>query len=361
MVKSEKFASAHFFSYLCTQNTIVFPIQVRFNFQQRITSSQATLPISGLIAVILWLLLPIQPIPYSFSDANYGLWRLMPSFLLEGYTSLALSAGCAVLAVYMMAELNNANVLLRVNSRMLASMLAVLLAIVGIGHKFQPTHIIMLIMLLSYFPLFATYQQPNPLLTLLTYLLLSTASLFFPKLIWLTPIYWLIQSYLRALSLRCFMASLIAVLLPYWVYGGIAVLTDHFPDYWTHLQQVIDFHWGNYAQLPLNDVLLFAFMVILFITGTIDFINNQYLDKTRTRIIYNTLIFHGLSIIILLCLQPQYFWTLHTLLMIDTSILFGHFFALTHTRFSHIYCLVLLLLTLFVLAAQCIPIHLFIQ
>jgi hypothetical protein len=253
-----------------------------------------------------------------------------------------------------MAELNNANVLLRINSRMLASMLAVLLAIVAIGHHFQPTHIIMLVMLLAYFPLFATYQQPNPFLAFWVYLLLSAASLFFPKLLWLTPIYWLIQGHFRAFSLRCFIASLLAVLLPYWVYGGVAVLTDNVADYWTHLQQVIDFHWGDYAQLPLCDVLLYGFMVLLFFTGAVDFAFSQYKDKTRTRIIYNALIIHGLSIIAFISLQPHYFWILHTLLLIDTSILFGHFFALTHTRFSHIYCLVLLVLALFVLAVQCL-------
>lgn len=328
---------------------------MKLNFQQRISSSQATLPISGVIALVLWFLLPLQPLPYSFSDADYGLWRLLPAFLLDGFTSFTLSVFCAVLSIYMMAELNNADVLLRVNSRMLASMLAILLAIVGIGHQFQPTHLIMLVMLLAYFPLFATYQQANPFLSYLVYLLLSVASLFFPKLLWLTPIYWLIQAYFRAFSLRCFFSSWFALLLPYWVYGSIAVLTNNLPDYWTHLQQIVDFHWTDYTQIPLCDVLLFSFMVLLFVTGTTDFVLFQYKDKTRTRIIYNVLIFHGLSLIVFICLQPQYFWTLHTLLLIDTSILFGHFFALTHTRFSHIYCLVLLVLSLFVLVVQCVP------
>ncbi|MBQ3925424.1 MAG: hypothetical protein IKN44_07045 [Bacteroidaceae bacterium] len=331
---------------------------MRLNFQQRISGSQTTLPVSGVIAIILWIILPIHPIPYSFVDADYGLWRLLPSSLLKGSVSLALSASCGVLAVYMMAELNNANMLLRVNSRMLASMLAVLLGMVGIGHQFQPTHIIMLFMLLGYFPLFATYQQPNPFLSFLVHLLLSMASLVFPKLLWFMPFYWLIQGYLRALSLRCFVASWLAVLLPYWVYGGVAVLTDNIADYWTHLQQIVDFHWGDYIQLPWCDMMLFGFMVILFVTGAIDFAIFQYKDKTRTRIIYNVLILHGLSIIAFICLQPHYFWTLHTLLLLDTSILFGHFFTLTHTRLSHIYCLVLLVLTLLILAVQILPPHL---
>ena len=139
---------------------------MKLSFQKSIASSQATLPIVAIVVFALWFLLsPVQP-SLSFSTPDYGLWKDVPSFLQEGYWALGIGAFCAALAVYLMAELNNANVLLRVNSRMLSSMLAILLCIAVLCHRFQPGSIVMLFSLTSFFSLFATYQQPNPLLTL---------------------------------------------------------------------------------------------------------------------------------------------------------------------------------------------------
>ena len=331
---------------------------MKLSFQKSIASSQATLPIVAIVVFALWFLLsPVQP-SLSFSTPDYGLWKDVPSFLQEGYWALGIGAFCAALAVYLMAELNNANVLLRVNSRMLSSMLAILLCIAVLCHRFQPGSIVMLFSLTSFFSLFATYQQPNPLLTFITFLLVSVASLVFPRLLWLVLVYWFIQGYFRAFSLRCCVASVLAVMLPYWFYGGIAVLTGSLEDFLIHCQEIISFQTYDYTQLEVRDVLLYAFVLILFMTGVIDFYLHQYIDKTRTRIIFNALIVYGIAIAIWIGIQPQHFSTLLPLLLLPTSIVFGHFFTLTHTRFSHIYCIVLMVLAVVVLVAQYIPINL---
>ena len=331
---------------------------MKLSFQKSIASSQATLPIVAIVVFALWFLLsPVQP-SLSFSTPDYGLWKDVPSVLQEGYWALGIGAFCAALAVYLMAELNNANVLLRVNSRMLSSMLAILLCIAVLCHHFQPGSIVMLFSLTSFFSLFATYQQPNPLLTFITFLLVSVASLVFPRLLWLVLVYWFIQGYFRAFSLRCCVASVLAVMLPYWFYGGIAVLTGSLEDFLIHCQEIISFQTYDYTQLEVRDVLLYAFVLILFMTGVIDFYLHQYMDKTRTRIIFNALIVYGIAIAIWIGIQPQHFSTLLPLLLLPTSIVFGHFFTLTHTRFSHIYCIVLMVLAVAVLVAQYIPINL---
>lgn len=334
---------------------------VRLNFQKAIASSQATLPITCGVAFLLWFVPSSVQQSASFSSVEYGLWQFVPSFLQEGYWSLGISAFCAAMAVYLLAELNNAHVLLRVSSRMLSSMLAILLCVVVMGHQFQPGSVVMLLSLLSLFPLFSSYQSPHPLLSFLVYLPLSVASLTFPKLLWVIPFYWLIQGIFRALSLRCFISSILATLLPYWIYGGIAILTSSTPLFLAHIQTITQFHWFDYTALNLLDILLYAFIVVLFLTGTIDFIIHQFMDKTRTRIIYNTAIIYGLTIATWIALQPQYFSTLLPLFILSTAILFGHFFTLTHTKFSHIYCIILMVLTVLLLVAQYLPQELFTQ
>lgn len=331
---------------------------MKLSFQKSIAGSQVTLPVVSSAVFILWFLLtPVQP-SQPFSTFDYGLWEYVPSFLQEGYWALGIGAFCAALAVYLMAELNNANVLLRVNSRMLSSMLAILLFLAVLSHRFQPGDVVMLLSLTSFFPLFATYQQTNPLLTFISFLLVSGASLVFPKLLWLVPVYWIILGYFRAFSFRCFLASILAVMVPYWFYGGIAVLADAFTGFLLHCQEVISFQLYDYTQLDVRNLILYAFVMILFLTGAIDFYLHQYMDKTRTRIIYKSLIVYGVAVAIGIGVQPQYIATLLPLLLLTTSIVFGHFFTLTHTRFTHIYCIVLMVLAVAVLVVQYLPANL---
>jgi len=310
------------------------------------------LPVVGVIALGLWYLLPTPVNGGGNVCADYGLWHLMPSFLQEGYWAIGLSALGAVLGVYLMTELNNAYILLRVSSRMIGSTYALLVAITVVCHRFQPGSIVALLSLLSFFPLFVSYQLPNPRLSFMTHLLVSLASLVFPKMLFLVPIYWLLQGFLRAFSFRCFMASLLAVLLPYWFYGGLAFALGFWSDFTTQVSAVFEVQWFDYSQLDGRHFFTFGFLVLLFLSGAIDFYHNRFLDKARIRTLYNVVILHGGSIMLTICLFPQFFSVLVHLLLIDTAIVFGHFFTLTHTLFSHIYNIVLLLLALVVVAAQ---------
>ena len=330
---------------------------VRLNFQKSITDSQLTLPVVYGLVILLWFLTPPVQTSASFSTTDYGLWRHLPLVLQQGYWSLGISALCASLAVHSMAELNNANVLLRVGSRMLSTTLAFLLGLVVICHLFQPGMLVMLFSWLSFFPLFSSYQTPSPFFSFLTYLQISVASLVFPKLLWIVPFYWLIQGYLRSFTLRCLLASFLATMLPYWFYGGIALMMESTGEFLSHLQEMVSFQWYDYTQLDMRELAVFLLVILLFLTGSIDFYLHRYLDKTRTRIFFGALVQYGLIIAIWIGIQPQYFTTLLPVLLLPTAILFGHFFTFTHTRFSHILCIILLVLSLVVLALQYLPPH----
>lgn len=326
---------------------------MRFTFQKSIVNNQATLPIIAVIALVMWFVLPPVWMQHVGGTSDFGLWRFAPALLKTGWGTVVASVVCMAVVVYQMAELNYVNVLLRVSSRMLSSMLALLLALAVVCHQCQePGCVLMVLSLITFFPLFETYQQPSPHLSFLIHLPLSAASLLFPKLLWMVPVYWLIQGYFRAFSLRCFTAALMGALLPYWCYGGIAFMTGTLDDYMADVQTLTEFQLVDYAQLDGRNLLTFIFVLLLFLVGTVDFYARQFLDKTRTRIIYNAMIGYGVAIALFMCLQPQYFVTLLPLLLLPTSILFGHFFTLTHTRFSHICCLVLLLLAVVVVTAQ---------
>lgn len=315
-----------------------------------------TLPIVGVLSLVLWFVVPetthLFGLAESYESLDYGLWAYLPECISKGILGKVLGLVVAILCIYFMAELNNENVLLRISSRMLSSMLGILLAISVPCHIFQPGSVVMILVLLSYFPLFITYQNPSPVFTMLFYMHISLASLFFPKLIYIVPVYWILQGYMRAMSLKCFIASLLGMLAPYWFFLGVAIFLGKLQMFSDFLLAFVDFHWVGYSHININTIFLFAFMFLLFVSGTIDFYRSSFLDKTRTRIIYNVVVIHGFALAFFIIVQPQYFSVLFPLFVVDTSIVFGHFISLTYNRFTHIYCIILAVIMLSMVAMR---------
>lgn len=319
-------------------------INMRLEFQKNIASSQFTLPLMSIVAIILWLLLPITHVA-RFDGVENGFWGYIPSAITSGYVGKYVGMAFAALSVYFVAELTNTFVLLRISSRMLSSTLALFFGTILCLHNFQPAHIIAACSILSFFTLFSTYQMPMPMPTFMTYLLISIGSLVFPKLLLLVPVYWVIQVYLRSLSMRCWLASLFGIMIPYWFFFAISLyLTRGFDVFVNTCKEIVDFTLPNYTSLPLSDIFIFGFVVLFFVFGAINFFMTSYLDKTRTRILFKTIIMHGALMIVFIVLQAQYFHSFLPLLLIDAALVGGHFIALTYNRFSHLYCVAMLLI-----------------
>lgn len=334
-------------------------------FQRDISSSQATLPIVCAIAFVMWFVLPSPHGQQEFLGPDYGVWQCLPPFFRDAQYSLLLGVLCGAIAVYMMVELKNRNMLLRVNSYMLSSTLAILLALSAQLHPFQPGSLLMVLIMYAYFPLFASYQMPDTSLTLQTYLPISLASLFFPKILLLVPVYWMLQMYLRAFTFRIFCASVLSLLLPYWFYGGISIITDSLPQFLAHVQAIIsvpDFlaepfpptDWLHlslpaFFASPLPVLMLAVLMIVI---GIIDFQIYRLHDKTRVRSLYDVIAWHAVLVLAFIMQYRRDVATLLPIVLLDTSILYGHFFTLTRTRFSHILNIVLSLLLLTIVVLQ---------
>ena len=314
--------------------------------------SNMTLPVLSAISIILWLVMPYTSGQSNvYHSADYGLWCFVPS-LSEGVGAVV-SLAVVALCVYLMAELNNTIALLRITSRIISSLLALLCGMAVALHLPQPGLVLMFFTLVAFFPLFQAYQYPSPLLTFCIFLSISVSSFVFPKSLMLVPVYWLI--YLRSFSFRCFVASLLALALPYWLCFGTLFVMGRLDVFVLLVSPLASWHWGNYSQLALGDVFTFGFMFLLFAVGVVDFIINSFYDKTHTRLLYSSVIFNGFCVAVFIILQPQFVDVLLPVFIIDAAILFGHFFALTYTRASHIICLVLAALAIFLITQSFIP------
>lgn len=313
-----------------------------------------TLPVIGAFSLLLWYTLPVGNVQDAYSSTDYGIWKYLPSSITHNGWTREISLILCALSVYLMAELNNANMLLRVSSRMLSSMLALFLGISLNCHHLQPGHVLMLLSMMSFFPLFACYRQPSPKHVCMSFILISLSSFVFPHMIWATVIYWILLGVMRAFTFRCFVASILAILLPYWIAAGVAVPLGYYEPLLLHLRQMTTFtSIGNCSDIDISTASIAILTVLMFFSGSIDFNINRLLDRTRTRSTLNAVFIHGCTIIIAMALQPQHITVLQPVLLIDTAILFGHFFTLTHTRFSHIFMIAVLALAIISVMLQC--------
>ncbi len=281
-------------------------------FQRKIATHRFTLFVALALGVVLWL-----------TDRR-----------MDGQALLGMLP--AALAIYLTSELNNTFALLRISSRMIGSVLALLLPMAVTLHPLQPAHAVLVFAVIVLFPLFASYQRPFiTLFSFLTFLLLGCAALFVPQFLLLTPVFWVAQLLLRSFSLRGWVASLLGVLLPGWFAFTYYYLTDQTEVFVERCNQVVTLAPSSYEALTLHHWLVAGFAFLLFLVGMIDVNLNSGKDKTRVRNSYMVVTLFGGAGFIGLTIQPQMFNELLPLCLVPTAIVGGHFIALSYGRIQN--------------------------
>lgn len=278
------------------------------------------------------------------------LWQLLPDWIGEpGWFNSTLAVLTVALTVYSLGELNTSQVLLRLNSRAVSIVFAALILTATSLHTFSPGLVVMFVLLLSYFTLFTAYQTDNSAgLTYVTCLYLGISALTVPQTIWLAPIYVLSLYILRAVSTQSISGALLGLITPFWITGGIAFCTDRMDRFEQLMGQTMEFDISGYAKLTTGEIIVLCLVVLIFIVGAADFYMRIYLDKTRTRCIFNLVALHGFAYIILLLLHPAGYKDLMPTIIMSASIMGGHYVCNDQTSPSNI---TVCIITLLVLAA----------
>lgn len=296
--------------------------------QNIVAESRRTLSITATYAIIVWLLAGL---------IGQGRW---------------LQFACFVLSVYLMMQLNNENLLIRIYSRMV-SVSYILLSCAALflfdslsSAFFQPA------LIASIFCLFKTYQDRSSAgWTYYTFLFLGLGSLLDVHALYLLPVFWLMMILtVYSFSWHTFMASLLGIATPYWFTlawyawqgeGDISPWLQHFAEF-ASLQLPF-----SYSVLGLQHLLLIVFLVSLFLLGAIHFVVTSYKDKIRVRQMYYSLIVLMIFSCILVALMPQLYHLTFHIMIISVSPIIGHFMALTNSRLTNILFFVLAAVTLF--------------
>ena len=314
-------------------------------FLKLVATSKLTLPTVCVVAVVVMI---VQTLPVdNYVGEESGLWGLLPLRLIsERWIQFAIRIGLLAFSIYLLAELNTSFVLLRIRSRMISSLFTVLTIASVFLYPIQPSTIIAPVVIIAYFSLFSTYQLSNAVLpTFIFYLLCSLSSLFFPKILFLIPVFWICQIHLRSFSYRAFWASIVGLSTPYWfLFFYSLVQMDGLTLFLMPFLQLANLQIPDYSVVSLSQWLMLAFSFIVFLIGLFNFISTSYLDKTRIRITYDIVIIIGIAAFLFIALQPQCFNPVFVFCIINTAILCGRYFAQSESRAANIIFIILAIL-----------------
>lgn len=299
--------------------------------QNVVAESRRTLPITVGYGVLVWLL----------------------AGLLKEHWWIQFA--CFAVSMWLMMELNNQNLLIRIYSRTVSSSYIVFTCIAVFLFPSVHSAILQLLAITSLFLLFKTYQDKTSAGKIFyTFMCIGLSSLVDVQVFYYLPVYWLIMGMtVYSLGWRTFFASLFGLITPYWfslawyVYkdaGDITPWIGHFSTLGS-LQFPI-----AYSALTLQQLLLLGFLMAMFILGAIHFVMTSYKDKIRVRQIYYSFILMTIYSYVLIAFQPTLYNKVIHMIIITTSPMIAHFISLTNSRLTNILFFVLVGVALFLTA-----------
>lgn len=283
--------------------------------QNKVVESRLTLPVTMVYAAVVWLLCGLTE------------ERWWPQL------------GCFALATYLMVELNNQNVLIRIYSRMITCAFVLFSCAACFLMPSLRGAVAQTCVVAGYLLLFNTYQNPQSAgFSYYGFLCFGLGSLAYVELLWFVPLLWvLMATCLLSLSWRTLRASLLGLLTPYWFVGGWLIYQHDFTPLTQHLSALTDIAIpGDYSRVSTELVMVVALLVVSLLIGIIHFLRKNYLDKIRTRMLYVFFIWMDFLALLLLAAMPERYDLLLRIVMINTAPLIGHFLSLTATRFTNI-------------------------
>lgn len=293
--------------------------------QNRIAESVLTLPIAVGYCCVVWLIAILHNATAAVRSETLAIdW---PEIV------------CFAASVYVIIELNNSNVLIRVRSRMVACTFIFLSCMLVSGFHSLLAGFCQLSFITMLLLLFHTYQDRDTAgLTYYAFLCLGVSSLAYSEYLYFTPLLWvLMASRLQSLSLRTLLASVFGILTPYWLTSIWLFYINDFTPLANHLSGLGTFTFpADYQSVSLEQWLVFAFLTVTSFASIIHFWMFSYEEKIRIRQLYGFLTAVTLVTLLFIALQPHFYDMFIRVSLVCSSVLIAHLLTLTSTRFTNI-------------------------
>ena len=289
--------------------------------QNKTAESRRTLPVAMLYGTAIWVLAGL--------------------FKEQWWVQFA----CFILSVLLVMRINSKNLLIRIYSRSVSVAFIFLSCAAVFLFPSLAGGIVQLCCIAALMLLFDSYQDQTAVGSVYyAFLLLGIGSMFDAHVIFYLPLLWFMMKIIvYSLSWRTFFASLLGLATPYWFMcgwllwqkdGDFQAIANLFA-----IQDILQFPF-DFGSVTLPYLLLMAFTTLLMTIGSMHFIHSSFRDKIRVRQIYYGFITLGIFSLALWVLQPHNELAIR-MLILTTSPLVGHYWALTNSRFSNIVCIIL--------------------
>ena len=299
-------------------------------FQNKIAESRMALPFTAVYALLVC---------FACGFVEHGMWMQL-----------------ALLAVssFMMLELNNANALIRIYSRMVSCSFLVFAVMAVFILVSVPHAVVQLCFIAFLLLLFSAYQNKGAMgRVFYAFVMLGAASLMFVQIAYFLPVAWvLLFANIMAGGGRTYFASVLGFITPYWIAGGYSLYTGQTDEFVGRLSGLWTFGpLLDVAAVDMHRMVTFGFIVLASLTGIIHFHRNSYKDKIRTRMLFEVFTTLFLCAMVFAVLQPQHADCLMAMMTVCGSPLVGHFISLTNTRLTNAWFVCLLI------GALCITVY----
>lgn len=176
-------------------------------------------------------------------------------------------------------------------------------------------------------------------------LLMSLASLFQIKLVFLIPVIWLIITAFRGISLRGFLSTVLGAAGIYWIVAIYIILSGKTEYFNVFVNALFQITLPDFNKVSVVEVVYLIFMSALMISALMSFWPKSHLDKLLTRNHMNSIIILLLSLIAIWLFSNN---NIELLLIIFCllSLITSHYFSLVDTRFSRLMFILLIVFSL---------------
>lgn len=319
-------------------------------FQNKVTAGHFTLPAAIFISILCWMLAALL-LPDDNSGRNtVSLWNAFGPLDLPVWADRLSSFLLYGIIGYFLIELNNTFAIIRLRASVQTTLYFLLITACPSMHRLYAGDVAAAMFLIALFFLFRSYQKPHASADLFhCFVFIGLGSLLWPQLTLFAPVFWIGARNFRSLHPKSFFASLVGWSLPYWFLLGHAFYHGDMALFYRPFQELATFQPVRFDFQPW-ELATVGYLFILFAASAGHCLALGYEDKIRTRSYLHFLMLLCFCMFLYIVLQPAQCIHLLSLLLIGTSILAGHLFALTHSRSSNIFfiCSLVLLFLLFI-------------
>lgn len=300
---------------------------VKNRLQNKVAGSELTFPVCITAAVAMW-------------------WWPQQAVSARDFVGLLL----CLLTAFVLMETNTRQHIIRIRTRMMSCVWLILSASLSFMHPLGEPLVAASFLCISYMLLFRCYGKRRPQLTVFhAFVMLGLGSFCAPAmLLMVVPYFLYIAIFLRSLTHKAFWAGILGVAVPYWCYGVWCFTLGDIEDFTTRMACMASHDLPSLeaiTSLPLVSKVSAGVVALLGIVSILHYLNTNYDDKIRVRMILYIYMSQTLLLLALLALQPALYQTTMALLVASASPLIAHYVSLSKGIVNTIVFVVFLLLT----------------